>query len=213
MAVAFLASMLFYRKRAPLAITLAIFAIMPLHSVLTHWSDNEQRGHMFGYWFGHDMFTPPYKGADGKPLYPTMTKDAVLFGGTDPGRFCPTYMIFCESFTPHKCQPDEDQTFDRRDVYIITQNALADGTYLSYIRAQYNRSTQIDPPFFQEFLRSSKARDQGYTNFLAQMAEPLDTIFEGLGDRVEKRRRVGTSWFTEKDFLDFSAFTTRLRNR
>ncbi len=142
-----------------------------------------------------------------------MTKDAVLFGGTDPGRFCPTYMIFCESFTPHKCQPVEDQTFDRRDVYIITQNALADGTYLSYIRAQYNRSTQIDPPFFQEFLRSSKARDQGYTNFLAQMAEPLDTIFEGLGDRVEKRRRVGTSWFTEKDFLDFSAFTARLRNQ
>jgi len=54
-----------------------------------------------------------------------MTKDAVLFGGTDPGRFCPTYIIFCESFTPHHCQPKEDQNFDRRDVYIITQNALA----------------------------------------------------------------------------------------
>jgi tetratricopeptide (TPR) repeat protein len=212
MAVALLVSMLIYRKRAPLAITLAIFAMMPLHSVLTHWSDNEQRGHMFGYWFGHDMFTPPFKGADGKPLYPEMTKDAVLFGGTDPGRFCPTYMIFCESFTPHKCQPIEDQTFDRRDVYIITQNALADGTYLSYIRAQYNRSTQIDPPFFQELFRSGKEREQNYTtNILARMVQPLDTIFEGLGDRIEKERRVGTSWFTEKDFLDFPAFIARLR--
>jgi len=64
-----------------------------------------------------------------------MTKDAVLYGGTDPGRFCPTYTIFCESFTPHDCQPLQDQKFDRRDVYIITQNALADGTYLCYIRA------------------------------------------------------------------------------
>jgi len=104
---------------------------MPAHSILTHWSDNEQRNHWFGYWFGHDMFTPPFKGADGKPLYPEMTKDAVLFGGTDPGRFCPTYMIFCDSFVPHKEQRSKIQKFDRRDVYIITQNALADGTYLN----------------------------------------------------------------------------------
>jgi tetratricopeptide (TPR) repeat protein len=33
---------------------------------------------------------------------------------------------------------------------LITQNALADGTYLDYLRAQYNRSKQIDPPFFSE---------------------------------------------------------------
>ena len=98
------------------------------------------------------------RGADGKPLYPEMTKDAMLFGGTDPGRFCPTYMIFCDSFIPHGCQPKEDQSFDRRDVYIITQNALADGTYLYYIRAQYNRSAQIDPPFFQELCRPEAER-------------------------------------------------------
>jgi len=30
-----------------------------------------------------------------------MDKDTILFGGTDPGRFCPTYMIFCESFHSH----------------------------------------------------------------------------------------------------------------
>ncbi len=62
-------------------------------------------------------------------------------------------MIFCESFIPHRCQPAQDQNFDRRDVYLITQNALADGTYLDYLRAQYNRSQQIDPPFFSEFLK------------------------------------------------------------
>ena len=62
-------------------------------------------------------------------------------------------MIFCESFIPHSCQPYQDQKFDRRDVYLITQNALADGTYLDYLRAQYFRSQQTDPPFFSRFFR------------------------------------------------------------
>jgi tetratricopeptide (TPR) repeat protein len=212
MTLIFLGAVWFYHSRAPLGIALALFALMPLNPMLNNWSDNEQRGHMFGYWFGHDMFTPPFKGKDGKSLYPEMTKDAVLYGGTDPGRFCPTYMIFDESFIPHKCQPLEDQKFDRRDVYIITQNALADGTYLNYIRAHYNRSKQIDPPFFQELFRSAKEREQNYeTNLLARMVSPLDTLFEGIGERVEKRRRTYTSWFTEKEFTDFPAFAARLR--
>ena len=214
MAAAFVVSLLIYRDRAPLGITLLLFAMMPVHSIMTHWSDNEQRDHWFGYWFGHDMFTPPFKGADGKPLYPEMTKDAVLFGGTDPGRFCPTYMIFCDSFVPHKEQPVEDQKFDRRDVYIITQNALADGTYLDYIRAQYNRSAEHDPPFFQELVRSDRERQENYTtNFVARMLMPLDDIFEGLGDRIEKRRRTYTSWFSEKEFSDFDGFCSKIRNQ
>ncbi len=212
MTLAFLGAVVAYRGRAPLFITLGLFALMPINPFLNNWYDNEQHGHMFGYWFGHDMFTPPFQGKDGKPLYPEMTKDAVLYGGTDPGRFCPTYMIFCESFTPHNCQPKEDQKFDRRDVYIITQNALADGTYLNYIRAHYNRSKQIDPPFFQELFRSAKEREQNYeTNLLARLVSPLDTVFEGIGERVEKRRRTYTSWFTEKDFRDLPGFAARLR--
>jgi thioredoxin-like negative regulator of GroEL len=190
---------------------LGLFAAMPLYSGLAHWFDSDQRNHWFGYWFGHDMFTPPFKGTDGKPLYPEMTKDAVLYGGTDPGRFCPTYIIFCESFTPHKCQPAEDQKFDRRDVYIITQNALADGTYLMYIRSQYNRSTQIDPPFFSELFRTL-LKDKDYqTNLLARAVAPLDRFFGALGAQVEKRRRTYTSWFGDKDFTDLPALAAKLR--
>jgi thioredoxin-like negative regulator of GroEL len=212
MAVIFVGALLVYRNRAPLGITLAVFALMPLHSVMTHWSDNEQRNHWFGYYFGHDMFTPPYKGSDGKPLYPEMARDAVLYGGTDPGRFCPTYMIFCDSFIPQKCQPAFDPMFDRRDVVLITQNALADGTYLDYIRAQYNRSTQIDPPFFQELFRSNKERQENYaTNLLARTVQPLDRLFIGLGDQIEKHRRTFTSWFNPADFKDLPAFAARLR--
>ncbi len=182
----FIVALLVYRDRAPLLITLGLFALMPVHSAMSHWFNSEQRNHWFGYWFGHDMFTPPYN------IYPEMARNAVLFGGTDPGRFCPTYMIFCESFIPHKDQPVEDQKFDRRDVYIITQNALADNTYLDYIRAHYNRSTQKDPPFFQELLRTTKEKELNYkTNLVAQIAyQLLDKPFTKLGARVEARRRA-----------------------
>ncbi|MEW6161554.1 MAG: hypothetical protein AB1813_29335, partial [Verrucomicrobiota bacterium] len=120
--------------------------------------------------------------------YPEMARNAILFGGTDPGRFNPTYMIFCESFIPPECKP-LDPKFDRRDVYIITQNALADGTYLSYIRAHYNRSAQKDPYFFSELVRSQKARDLNRTNLLAKMLLPLDRFFTRLGEKIEKDRR------------------------
>ncbi|PWU11157.1 MAG: hypothetical protein C5B50_23925 [Verrucomicrobia bacterium] len=227
----FLAGLAFSRKQASMGMVLGAFALMPLHPVLTHWSDNEERNHWFGYWFGHDMFSPPFNGTDGKPLYPKMTKDTILFGGTDPGRFCPTYMIFCDSFIPHNCQPAEDQSFDRRDVYLITQNALADGTYLNYLRAQYNRSAQKDPFFFGELVdflqslclprdaRDAKEHGKPYTNTapakligsLSAIARPLDEFFTRLGDDVEKRRRTFTSWFTEKDFTDFDLLLRQMR--
>jgi hypothetical protein len=193
---------------------------------LSHWFHSEQRGHWFGYWYGHDMFTPPFAGPDGKLTYdpvlreqalkgtnaamifPEMARDSVVYGGTDPGRFCPTYMIFCESYIPHRCQPEQDRNFDRRDCYLITQNAVADPTYLDYIRAQYNRSTQYDPPFFQMLLP---------TEFPKQFQEPtaavawLDNIFESIGAKIEWRRRTGTSWFREDQFKDAGKLAARLR--
>jgi len=105
-----------------------------------NWESCEQRNHDFGYQFGFRMFHP----GGG---YPDMEQDAVLYGGTDPGRFVPTYMIFCESFAnqryvstnmTEKALVEKCRTFDRRDVYIITQNALADGTYMNYIRDHYD---------------------------------------------------------------------------
>jgi tetratricopeptide (TPR) repeat protein len=225
----FILALLIYRNRGPVLITLALFATMPLYSGLCHWAHSEQRNHWFGYWFGHDMFTPPFvaldgkfsydaklreqamKGTNGDLVYPEMTKDTILFGGTDPGRFCPTYAIFCDSFIPHDCQPAQDQSFDRRDVYLITQNALADGTYLDYLRAQYFRSQQKDPPFFSELARNV-LKDQPYeTNLLARIVSPLDWIFEARGAHTEKRWRVSTSWFTGKDFTNLPAFAAALR--
>ena len=198
-------------QSAPIKPLLLLLLLSPGYSVLSHWENNEERGHLFGYWFGHDMFTPPFKAKDGKPLYPEMDKHTVLFGGTDPGRFNPTYMIFCESFIPADKKP-HDPSFDRRDVYLITQNALADGTYLQYIRAHYNRSTQPDPPFFTELLRGTKELSENYkTNWLAKMAVPVDRFFLNLGDSIEKNRRTGSSLFKADHFVDAPGFAAKLK--
>jgi tetratricopeptide (TPR) repeat protein len=189
MPVIFILALLFYRNRAPVLIALCLFSAAPVYSGLSHWYKSEQRNHWFGYWFGHDMFTPPFG------IYPEIERNSIIFGGTDPGRFCPTYMIFCESFIPHNCQPVQDQKFDRRDVYLITQNALADGTYLDYLRAQYNRSAQQDPPFFREFLKYILGipfgADSSFVRGIADAAYTvLDVPFTKFGAHVEARRRA-----------------------
>ncbi len=131
-------------QAAALPVALLVL-VLPVVSVLRNWKDQEERGHDFGYRFGYYMFKP----GGG---YPEMDRDAVLYGGTDPGRFVPTYMIFVESFAPPSAKSrvatcPESGTFDRRDVYIITQNALADSTYMAYIRDHYDysRPTLNDP--------------------------------------------------------------------
>ncbi|MFZ9854787.1 MAG: protein O-mannosyl-transferase family [Limisphaerales bacterium] len=214
----FLLLVILQREKAALMPFLVLFAIIPSDSALSHWADNEQLGHYFGFWYGHDMFEPGMdtpaapapKDKSGKPLYPSMARDAVLFGGTDPGRFCPTYMAFAESFTP-----PEDRTnpkFDRRDVYVITQNALADNTYLDYIRAHYNRSAQVDPPFFYGMLNDAKSIARGRTNTLATLAAPLDERLTGLGARFEKKRRAGSSLFVPSSFKDLNGFRSRIQS-
>ena len=213
----FLLLVILQRDKAVLSPFLALFALIPFDSAMSHWADNEQRGHYFGFWFGHDMFepgadtsaAPAPKGKDGKPLYPPMTRDAVLFGGTDPGRFCPTYMVFAESFTApqHRRNP----TFDRRDVYVITQNALADNTYLDYIRAHYNRSAQVDLPFFQGMLNDAKSAARGRTNTMASLAAPLDRFLTSLGASIEKDRRAGSSLFTAESFTNYAGFQSRVQ--
>lgn len=52
-----------------------------------------------------------------------METNALFFGGTDPGRFVPTYMIYSAKVRP--------------DIYLITQNALADHTYMNTMRDLY----------------------------------------------------------------------------
>jgi len=64
-----------------------------------------------------------YSIAFGKGIADSIPAGAIYFGGTDPGRFLVTAMC--------KSQIKGDPFFT------ITQNALADGSYLAYLRAMY----------------------------------------------------------------------------
>src|SRR5256885_11900114 len=100
-------------------------------------------------------------------------------------------MIFRKVFIPRSKERELDRVCDGRDVYLITKKGLADGPYLSYLRVKYNRSTQKDPPFFQELLRGPRELEQNYeTNFIARMFVPIDNYFTELGARIEARRRA-----------------------
>ncbi len=107
-----------------------------------------QRDRWFGWKFGHDILK-------------NLPRGSIVFGGTDPGRFVPTYMIFGESGQPARLK--RDPAFDRRDLYIITQNGLADRYYLQYIRDHYTSARPHVRNSFEHWL----GRDRAYP------AEPI----------------------------------------
>ena len=110
--------------------------------VVQNWTDpeiairfggSEQNGHTFGWQFGafqlegakavREMLSPDEEPLPDPDWPPPMDPYSIFFGGTDPGRFVPTYMIYAANYRP--------------DVYLITQNALADDTYMSVERDLY----------------------------------------------------------------------------
>jgi len=92
----------------------------------------------------------------GRDMLADLPKDSFVFGGTDPGRFVPTYMVLSESFEPKKFK--RDPNFDRRDLYVITQNALADAFYNQYIRNHYS----TDRPEAKSWIERWLGRDKQY---------------------------------------------------
>ncbi len=100
---------------------------------------SRQRGHDFGWQFGvyalegaeairRDLRPdePPLPDPD---YPPPMEPGAVFFGGTDPGRFVPTYFLFSGGVRP--------------DVFLLTQNALADRSYVQAMRDLYGDTLWI----------------------------------------------------------------------
>ncbi len=95
-------------------------------------------GWQFGYYqlCGIDGIIKSLKPGEEPPpnpnFPPVMEPNAIFFGGTDPGRFVPTYMIFSARVRP--------------DVFLITQNALADNTYMNVMRDLYGNMIWIPTP-------------------------------------------------------------------
>jgi tetratricopeptide (TPR) repeat protein len=95
---------------------------LPLWPLYINHDGCSQRGRWFGWEFGHDMLRD-------------LPQGSVVFGGTDPGRFVPTYMILGES--PQPAGVKRDPAFDRRDLYIITQNGVGEPLYRKYLADHY----------------------------------------------------------------------------
>jgi len=119
--------------------TAMAFSLIPIHENLNNKElirrsgGAELNGHDFGWQFGNyqlrgaeaitEELSPEEEPLPNPEFPPEMGQNAIFFGGTDPGRFVPTYMIYSARV--------------REDVYLITQNALADSTYMSVMRDLY----------------------------------------------------------------------------
>lgn len=149
---------------------IAVAALLPVVPILRNAYDDEfvaiaggceQNGHDFGWQFGYYQLVgakgileeldeeekAEYPFPDGS-YPPEMGTNAVFFGGTDPGRFVPTYMIYSARV--------------RMDVYLITQNALADNTYMNVMRDLYGDTiwipSQQDSNYaFQQYVEGIKS--------------------------------------------------------
>ncbi|MBU3665213.1 MAG: DUF2723 domain-containing protein [Chthoniobacterales bacterium] len=143
-----------------------LLPLLPLWTGIRNAPLCSQRDHWFGWDYGHDMLKD-------------LPKNAFVFGGTDPGRFVPTYMILGESFVDPKYR--RDPGFDRRDLVIVTQNALADAFYQRYIHDHYAPGRPKAKGWFEKWL----GRDKQYP--------PDDTIMPSERELMEIVTKVTTS--------------------
>ena len=125
------------RPRAQvMAIPVAVLVVLlPAVSIWRNGRRAEKYEHDFGYRLGYLFFQPAGD-------YPALERNAVLLTGTTVGRDLATYMVFVESFVgAHaKSQIDkcpDNETFDRRDVYLLAPGAWTDVPYRTVIRDQY----------------------------------------------------------------------------
>ncbi len=139
MAAAVLAQRFVTRQRRLMAVWWCLAVVIPLMPVYANVMHRElirmlgaaeQTGHDYGWQFGAYMLNgaptiraelSPDEEPLPDPFYPPpMEEGAVFFGGTDPGRFVPTYLVAAADF--------------RSDLLVFTQNALADPTYMNVER-------------------------------------------------------------------------------
>jgi tetratricopeptide (TPR) repeat protein len=157
-------------------IGVALVLLLPFSLIYKNFFDKEQRkvyggaeqgGHDFGWqfgnwqlqgvkgiekdlraWYSPEEFDEIWAEYPNKNYPEPMGPNAIFFGGTDPGRFVPTYMIYSAKV--------------RQDVYLITQNALADHTYMNVMRDLYGDQIWIPSPLdsnmaFQMYMKNDGA--------------------------------------------------------
>jgi len=173
-AVGMAVGVLWLMRRAPrlawLRFGLLALPVMPL---VVNYDGASQRDRWFGWEFGHDML---------KDLPP----DSVVFGGTDPGRFVPTYMILGESSQPASVKRDPD--FDRRDLFIITQNGVGEPLYRKYIADHYGKDRPEPKTAFEHWL----GRGEAYPKKTLELPTE-DEIQAAFAEELKTAEEAGTA--------------------
>jgi Flp pilus assembly protein TadD len=184
-----------FSPRAGMALLLCS-GIISLYTFCIGLPRSSQRNHWFGWMFGHDML------ADLPP-------DSFFFGGTDPGRFIPTYMIFGESFIDPRYK--RDPHFDRRDLYVVTQNALADKYYNQYIRSHYTEERPSTFNWIERFL----GRDHSYpkANLILPHPEDISTLYQSSIQKLQGNPEVARQQINSAFLNSAIAEWIFLRNR
>ena len=174
----------------------------------------EQNGHDFGWQFGNwqlrgvegikddlkywypdeEEFQKQWEAYPCKDYPKAMGTNAIFFGGTDPGRFVPTYMIYSAKVRP--------------DVYLITQNALADNTYMNVMRDLYGDQIWIPSPLDSN--RAFQMYVQGVQNGTINAGADVKTE----GGKVQVQGVAGVmkiNGFLSKMIFDHNQFITETK--
>ena len=164
---------------------------LPLFTFAGSKNAASQKDRWFGWMYGHDMLTD-------------LPTGSVVIGGTDPGRFVPTYMIFGES--TQATRNKRDPAFDRRDLYIMTQNALGERNYMKYLRDQYTSARPKPSNAFERWLGRESIYpseplilpDEKEVEDLVRLAAAKDQESGGSGDTSELFGTI-LQWVWEKN--------------
>jgi len=146
--------------------------ILPVFTFIGSEPSCNQRDHWFGWEYGHDMLKD-------------LPADSIMIGGTDAGRFVPTYMIFGES--PQAPHLKRDPDFDRRDLTIITQNALGEPNYMKYLRDHYTDSRPKARNSFERWL----GRDETYPEKTIELPDEKQ-IAEAVKSELESKKDIAS---------------------
>ena len=160
-------------------------------------SDDRLRGMRWAataeIWGAFDAFTAgdeKYSAAFGRDIIASIPPGSIYFGGTDPGRFVVTAM--CRS------QVNGDPFF------VLTQNALADGSYLDYLRQMYGDKIQI--PDASDLQRSfhdySKDLQERSDNHILKPGESLHRDSNGQVQISGVTEVMAVNGLLVKDILD-----------
>jgi tetratricopeptide (TPR) repeat protein len=157
--------------------------ILPIFTFRGSEAASSQRDRWFGWMYGYDMLKD-------------LPKGSVVIGGTDAGRFVPTYMILGESLQPPSVK--RDPSFDRRDLYIITQNALSEPNYMKYLRDHYTTERPAVRNAFERWLGRENTYPEKRLSLPTQ-----EEIVEALKKNAGEIRKEEKS-FNERDTIVFS---------